>query len=174
MPRIVNDAALDTLFRAARSHYVWLARPVSDTMLRALWELIKRAPTSGIPRPAHLLFIRSDEAKARLTEALPEAARPGLATAPVAAVVGRPLDREHAAAAMREGGLQTACLILAARALGLDCGPFWDFDNRIVDADFFPDGAVASTALCAIGYGDPPRSAPQPPRPGFDETCTIL
>ncbi len=174
MHRIVNDAALDTLFRAARSHYAWLPRPVSDTMLRALWELVKRAPTSGLARPAHLLFVRSDEARARLATAVPAAARAGLLSAPVAAIVGCALDRERPAAGLREGGLQAACLILAARALGLDCGPFWEFDNRVVDAAFFPEGGVASTVLCAIGYGDESEPAPAEQQRAYDEACTIL
>ena len=172
MHRIVNDAALDALFRAARSHYRWLPRPVSDTMLRALWELVKRAPTSGIARPTRVLFVCSNEAKARLASAV-ATGRDGLATAPVAAIVAYPLDREHPAAALREGGLRAACLILAARALGLDCGPFWNFDGRVVDAEFFPEGGVAATLVCAIGYGDDTEPAPDEARPGFDEACAI-
>ena len=90
MPRIVNDEALDTLFRAARSHYAWLARPIGDTLLRALWELVKRGPASGAVLPPRLLFLRSDEAKARLAPALPEAARSGVMAAPVVVVeIGR-------------------------------------------------------------------------------------
>jgi 3-hydroxypropanoate dehydrogenase len=173
MHRIVSDAAFDTLFRAARSHYAWLARPVGDTLLRALWELVKRGPTSGLAHPARLVFVRSPDAKARLMPALPEAARAGLIGAPVVAVVGYPLDGERTAA-VREGGLQVASLVLAARALGLDCGPVWDFDNRGVDAAFFPGGAVASTVLCAIGYGDDSQAAAPEARAGFAEACTIL
>src|SRR5712691_5713753 len=92
MHRIVNDEALDTLFRAARSHHVWLARPVSDTMLRALWELVKLGPTSGHGRTARILFVRSEATKARLGPdvALPQ--RAAIMTAPVAAVVGYPLE----------------------------------------------------------------------------------
>ncbi|HVC57576.1 MAG TPA: nitroreductase family protein [Stellaceae bacterium] len=174
MRRIVSDAALDALFRAAHSRYVWLDRPVGDTLLRALWELVKRAPTSGIARPARLVFVRSQAVKARLAPALPEAIRAGLTTAPVAAIVGHAIDLERPSAGLREGGMQAASLILAARALGLDCGPFWDFDGRIVDAAFFPEGTVASTVLCAIGYGDDTQPAPPEARPGCDETCPIL
>ena len=173
MHRIVSDAALDALFRAAHSHYAWLERPVGDTLLRALYELVKRGP-SGVARPARLVFVRSAEAKARLAGALPAALRPGLANAPVAAIVGCPREPGRLAAGGREGGLQAACLILAARALGLDCGPFWEFDAGIVEAAFFPDGTVAAIALCALGYGDETQPAPAEPRQRFDEACAIL
>jgi 3-hydroxypropanoate dehydrogenase len=87
MHRIVNDEALDTLFRAARSHYAWLARPVSDTMLRALWELVKLGPTSGPGRPPRILFVRSEAAKARLGPAVAAQQRAAIVTAPVAAIL---------------------------------------------------------------------------------------
>jgi 3-hydroxypropanoate dehydrogenase len=181
MHRIVNDEALDTLFRAARSHYAWLDRPVSDTMLRALWELVKLGPTSGLGRPARFLFVRSAEAKARLGPAVAAPERAAVMTAPVAAIVGYPLEPGAGAdsgpdrqAAPRDAVLQAAYLILAARALGLDCGPIWDFDAGLVDAAFFPEGAVAANFLCALGYGDDSQLAPQPVRPGIAEACNIL
>ena len=174
MPRIVNDAALDTLFRSVRSHHRWLARPVSDTLLRALWELVKRAPTSGAGGPASLLFVRSEAAKAQLLPAVLAAARAALVGAPVVAIVGCPIDGARPAVAFREGGLLAASLILAARALGLDCGPIWDFDGAIVDAAFFPEHSAAAVALCAIGYGDDAQPAPAEVRPGFDAACRIL
>ena len=174
MHRIVNDAALDALFRSARSHYVWLPRPVSDTLLRALWELVKRGPTSGIADPGRLLFIRSEPAKSRLAAALPAAVRGGLTNAPVAAIIGSPIDRDHPSATLREGGLQAASLILAVRALGLDCGPVWEFDGPAVEAAFFPEGEVAATFLCAIGYGDDAQPAPDQMPPRVDEACGIL
>ena len=183
MHRIVNDEALDSLFRAARSHYAWLARPVSDTMLRALWELVKLGPTSGLSRPARILFVRSEEAKTRLGPAVAAQERTAMMTAPVAAIVGYRLepgvgsdlgpgpDRQ---AAQRDAALQAAYLILASRALGLDCGPIWDFDAGLVDAAFFPEGAVAASFLCALGYGDDTQPAPHPVRPGIAEACNIL
>ena len=172
--RIVNDAALDTLFRAAHSHYAWLARPVSDTLLRALWELLKLAPTGGVGGPPHLLFVRSEAAKARLAPAVPAGMRAGLIAAPVVAIVGGPIDRERPAAVSRDGGLLAASLILAARALGLDCGPVWEFDREIVDAAFFPERDAASVSLCAIGYGDDTQPMPAEARPGRDAACSIL
>ena len=179
MHRIVNDEALDRLFRAARSHYAWLAQPVSDTMLRALWELVKLGPTSGRDRPARILFVRSEAARARLGPAVAAPERVAIMTAPVAAIVGYPLEpgigADHGRqAARRDAALQAAYLILASRALGLDCGPIWDFDAGLVDAAFFPEGAVAANFLCALGYGDDAQLAPHPVRPGTAEACNIL
>lgn len=133
MHRIVNDEALDRLFRAARSHPAWLARPVGDTLLRAI-----------------------------------------LGTA----IIGHALDPDQCqhrrAAALREGTLQAASLILAARALGLDCGPIWDFDAGAAGAAFFPEGTIAANFLCALGYGDDTQLSPSEARPVFDEACQIL
>jgi 3-hydroxypropanoate dehydrogenase len=170
MGRIVSDEALDTLFRAARRPDAWLARPVGDTLLRALWELVKLGPTSGDGPPAHLVFVRSDEAKARLAAALPAATL----GAPVIAVLGRARNRERPGAARRDGALQAAALILGARALGLDCTPLWAFDGRAVDALAFPAGAIAADFLCALGYGDEAQATPEKPRAAADEACTIL
>ena len=170
MHRIVNDEALDSLFRAARCHYAWLARPVGDTLLRAVWELVKLAPVSGCDCPPRIVFIKSEEAKARLEPAVPPDLRAGFIAAPVAAVIGCDRDRADG-----EGGtLQAAYLIMAARALGLDCGPAWRFDNAIVDAAFFPDGGVAASFLCALGYGNDAQPPPEAQRLGSDEACTIL
>jgi 3-hydroxypropanoate dehydrogenase len=102
MHRIVNDEALDTLFRAAHSHYSWLARPVSDAMLGALWELVKCGPTSGAGGPARVLFVRSEAAKARLGPAVAPAQRAAILTAPLAAIVGCPLDPSPGRANGRE------------------------------------------------------------------------
>ncbi len=174
MPRIVNDAALDTLFRAPRSRGAWLAKPVNDTMLRALWELVKHGPTSGHAGAGQILFVRSALAKARLVPAIAPAEQDGVATAPIAAIIACRRSDNDAAAALCDGALQAAYLIIAARALGLDCGPIWHFDARLVDAAFFPEGALAARFLCAIGYGDDMQPSPQPPPLGFDEACQIL
>jgi 3-hydroxypropanoate dehydrogenase len=181
MHRIVSDEALDTLFRAARSHCAWLARPISDTMLRALWELVKLGPTSGFGRPARILFVRSEAAKARLGPAVSVQQRTAIMTAPVVAIVGYPLEPGPASgpgpdrqAARRDAALQAAYLILASRALGLDCGPIWDFDARLVDTAFFSEGTVAANFLCALGYGDDAQLAPDQVRPGIAEACNIL
>lgn len=174
MHRIVNDEALDTLFRTARSHHAWLARSVSDTLLRAVWELVKLGPTSGVGGPARLLFVRSEAAKARLEPALSAEQRAAIRAAPVAAILGHRPGRDHWSAVPREDALQAAYLILAARALGLDCGPIWDFDGGAVDAAFFPEGTAAASFLCALGYGDDTPPAPDEARPAFDEACHIL
>jgi 3-hydroxypropanoate dehydrogenase len=186
MHRIVNDEALDTLFRAARSHHAWLARPVSDTILRALWELVKLGPTSGSGRPARILLVRSDAARLRLGPAVAAEERAGLIGAPVAAIVFHPLDRhpgrapgedpsdERHAAALRDATLQAAYLIIAARALGLDCAPVWNFDKTLVNAAFFPEGTAAANFLCALGYGEDTEQSPHEERPGFAEACDIL
>jgi 3-hydroxypropanoate dehydrogenase len=177
MHRIVNDEALDTLFRATRCHRAWLARPVNDTLLRAVWELVNLGPTGGVG-PARILFVRSEDAKARLGLAVSAEDRAAIMTAPVAAIVGHPLGRspghDRHAAALRDAALHAAYLILASRALGLDCGPVWHFDARLVDAAFFPEGTVASNFVCALGYGDDAQASPHQVRPGVAEACNIL
>jgi len=195
--KILDDAALDALFRDARTHNKWRKKPVSDTLLRALWELAKMGPTSANCSPAHILFVKSPEGKARLSPALSEGNREKTMAAPVTAIVGYDLEfyeklpflfPHNAEArswfagnpelirttAFRNGSLQGAYLILAARALGLDCGPMSGFDNGKVDAAFFPDGKVKSNFLCNLGYGDPAGLFPRSPRFAFDEACEIV
>ncbi|HEX3954735.1 MAG TPA: hypothetical protein VHW90_14255 [Stellaceae bacterium] len=154
MPPIVNDAALDTLFRSVRDQHAWLDRPVSETILRAVWELARHAPMSGFAPPARIVFIQSQTARAHLEPAVPIEARSRVMTAPVAVILGRALARERAMDALHEAGIKAAGLMLAARALGLDCSPVWHFDGQLLDAAFFPDGQFAANFLCAIGYGD--------------------
>ncbi len=197
MDRIVNDEALDILFRGARTHHAWIDRPVSDILLRALWELAKLGPTSANCGPARILFVKSRATKDRLMPALAEGNRAKTMTAPVTAIVGYDLDfferlpallpnnpamraqfaghDEHASVtAFRNGSLQGAYLILAARALGLDCGPMSGFDNAMVDREFFPEGRIRSNFLCNLGYGDRAQLRPRNPRPDFDEACRIV
>jgi 3-hydroxypropanoate dehydrogenase len=196
MSKILNDAALDALFRTARTHNKWQAKPVSDALLQALWELAKMGPTSANCSPARVLFLKSPEAKARLSPALSEGNRAKTLAAPATAIIGYdlafyeklPFLFPHTdarpwfagkpeiiqATALRNGSLQGAYLMLAARALGLDCGPMSGFDNATVDAEFFPDGTVKSNFLCNIGFGDPAGLMPRSPRFAFDEVCRIL
>jgi 3-hydroxypropanoate dehydrogenase len=196
MSVIVDDAALDAIFRRARTHGGWQAKPVSDALLQAVWELAKLPPTSANCSPARILFVRSPEAKARLVPLLLEGNRAKTAQAPVTAIVGYDLEFyenlprlfPHADArawfagkpelirstAFRNGTLQGAYLILAARALGLDCGPMSGFDNDAVDAAFFPDGRVKSNFLCNLGYGEPAALHPRNPRLEFAEACRIV
>ncbi len=196
MGKILDDAALDLLFRAARTQNKWQPRPVSDTLLRAVWELAKMPPTSANCAPARILFVKSPEAKEKLKPALSEGNRDKTMQAPVTAIIGYDLEFyeklpflfPHTDArswfagkpelirttAFRNGTLQGAYLIMAARALGLDCGPMSGFDNEMVDAAFFPDGNVKSNFLCSIGYGDPAGVMPRSPRFSFEEACRIL
>jgi 3-hydroxypropanoate dehydrogenase len=174
MRRIANDEALDTLFRLARNHHAWLARPVSDTLLRALGELVKRGPTGLDQGRALLLFMKSQAAKERLAPAAAQGERGALLAAPVVAAILCPSDGALLPAASREAGLAAASLILAARALGLDCGPLWELDSRLVDRAFLPQGGAAAAVLCAIGYGDDAAPPAHQALPRRDEACTIL
>ena len=211
MGKTVDDTALDTLFREARTYSKWQDRPVSDDMLRQLYEIVKWAPTSANAAPARFAFIRSAEAKARLRPALAPLNVDKTMTAPVTVIVaydmkfyeqlpklfphnpgmaklyqGSPELVE--ATARRNSSLQGAYLILAARALGLDCGPMSGFDNAKVDEEFFaagkpcfgcdqeffPEGHVKSNFLCNLGYGDPASLHPRLPRLTFNEACSLL
>ena len=192
----LSDAALDTLFRQARSHNGWLERPVSDDQLRQIYELMKMGPTSANSCPARLLFVKSADAKARLKPCLAPGNVEKSMTAPVVAIVAMDLEFHeqlprlfpHTDArswylgkpekildtAFRNSSLQGAYLILAARSLGLDAGPMSGFDADKLNAEFFPDGKVKANFICAIGYGDASKLFPRHPRLAFDEACRIL
>ena len=187
--------ALDCIFRTARTHRAWTARPVTDETLRAIHELMKWGPTSSNGCPARIAFVRSPEAKERLRPALDAGNVAQTMAAPATAIVAYdlefherlPLLAPHYDArsafvgkpelirttAQQSGTLQGAYLIIAARALGLDCGPMGGFDNARVDATFFPEGTVKSNFLCNLGYGDPARLHSRAPRLQFDEACRI-
>ncbi len=191
----LSDAALDQLFREARSHNTWLDKPVSEAQIRQLYDLLKWGPTSANSCPARFVFVRSPEAKERLKPCLDEGNVDKAMSAPVVAIIG--MDMEfyeklpqlfpHTDArswfagkpekihetAFRNSSLQGAYLIMAARSLGLDCGPMSGFDNAKLDAAFFPDGKVKSNFICAIGYGDPSGLYPRGPRLAFEEACRI-
>jgi 3-hydroxypropanoate dehydrogenase len=194
---MLDDRALDLIFRNARTHNVWLDKPVTDDQLRRIYDLMKMGPTSANCSPARLVFVRTKEAKERLKPALSEGNRDKTMAAPVTAIVGHDLEfyehlprlfphnqtargwfagkPEHIqTTAFRNGSLQGAYLIVAARAVGLDCGPMSGFDNAKVDAAFFADGKTKSNFICSLGYGDPSKLFPRSPRFGFDEVCTIL
>jgi 3-hydroxypropanoate dehydrogenase len=190
----LSDAALDQLFRTARTYRAWRDQPVSDETLREIYELMKWGPTSSNCSPARIVFVKSLAAKERLKPALDAGNVRQTMAAPATAIVAYDLEFyttmavlsprtdvstfvDHPAltleTAMRNGSLQGAYLILAARSLGLDCGPMSGFDNARVDAAFFPGGAVKSNFLCNIGYGDPAKMHPRAPRLAFDEACRI-
>ncbi len=195
MPHRISDEALDQLFREARTHSAWLDHPVDDATLRALYDLAKMPPTSANCSPMRIVFVRSAEATERLKPALSAGNVEKTMTAPVTAIIAHdsrfydelPKLFPHVDArswftanaeltqvtAMRNGSLQGAYLILAARALGLDCGPMSGFDNATVDREFFPDGRWKSNFLLNLGYGDPDRLRPRLARLEFEEACKI-
>jgi 3-hydroxypropanoate dehydrogenase len=189
------DAALDQLFRTARTHRSWRDEPVSDETLRAVYDLMKWGPTSTNSSPARIVFVRSPAAKEKLKPALDASNVDKTLGAPATAIVAYDLEFyrkmavlspsidvnktfiEHPDVALvtatRNGSLQGAYLILAARAMGLDCGPMSGFDNAKVDAAFFPGGTVKSNFLCNLGHADPEKLRPRAPRLAFDEACRI-
>lgn len=191
----VTDTDLDIIYRDARTFRRWADRPVADETLRAAYDLTKLAPTSANCSPARIVFVRSAEAKARLKPALSAGNMEQTMTAPVTAIFAYDLlfydhlprlypqadarswfagnAKTAEVTALRNGSLQAAYFMLAARALGLDCGPMSGFDNAKVDAAFFPVGQVKSNFLCNLGYGDRTGLDPRNPRLGFEETCTI-
>lgn len=196
MTKPLDDAALDTLFRQARTHNAWQDRPVSPETLRAIWDLAKWGATSANCSPARIVFVVTPEAKAKLKPCLAPGNVEKTMAAPVTALIGHdetfyeklPELFPHADArswfvgndalirttAFRNGTLQGAYLMLAARALGLDCGPMSGFDNAKADAAFFAGTAVKSNFLCNLGYGDPAGLHPRGPRLPFDDACAIV
>jgi len=192
----LSDAALDILFRKARSYDAFAPEAVTDEQLRAIHEIMKHGATTSNSQPQRIVFLRSTEAKQRLAPALSNANRGKTLAAPVVAIFAYDLnfpdhlDRFYHVAgarhwyvstpelrgstAFRNATLQAAYFMLAARALGLDCGPMSGFDNAKVDAEFFPDGQLKSNFLCNLGKGDPSKLPPVNPRFEFDEVCKIL
>jgi 3-hydroxypropanoate dehydrogenase len=196
-PRPIEDECLRRLFLDARTHNGWLDKPVPDAILRNIYDLVKFGPTSANVQPMRLLFLRTKAAKERLR---PHVAPPNVdktMAAPVTAIVAHDLTfYEHMprlfphrpdanrmfegnlplieATAFRNGTLQGAYLIIAARALGLDCGPMSGFDNSGVDMEFFADTPVKSNFLCNLGYGDHSKLFARLPRFDFASVCTLL
>ena len=190
----INDEALDVIFRSARTHRHWLDKPVSPALLMAIYDLLRWGPTSGNSNPMRIVFVVSPEAKARLKPHLASGNVEKTMTAPATAILGYDVDfgrfkttlsptstsfaSPDAAAneitAFRNGSLQGAYFIIAARALGLDCGPMSGFDNGGVDKEFFAGTAVKSNFLCNVGYGDAAKLYPRGGRLSFDEACTLV
>jgi 3-hydroxypropanoate dehydrogenase len=194
---MLDAAGLDLLFREARSHNRFTDRPVTDDELRALHDLLKQGPTSANCSPARFLFLRTTEAKQKLAPTLSSGNHDKTMAAPVTAIVaydpgfyeklGRLFphnpeamtwfaanDSLAAITAFRNGTLQGAYLILAARALGLDAGPMSGFDNAMVDELFLADRGWRSNFLCNIGHGDPAGLFPRSPRLDFEDACVLL
>lgn len=197
MPSILDQAALDQLFNTARTHNVWQQRPVSDDLLKRVYDSMRMGPTSANCSPARIVFVTSKEGKEKLKPALSGGNLAKTLAAPVTAIIGYDMhfyekmpqlfphdlsarswfdkDEQTAfSAAFRNGTLQGAYLLLAARAYGLDCGPMSGFDNAMVDQLFFTGTHVKSNFLCNIGYGDPAGIFPRSPRLSFDEACSII
>lgn len=192
---MLDDKALDNIFRSARTHNGWLPKPVTDDQLRAIYDVMKWGPTSANCQPARIVFVRTKEGKEKLRPALSAGNTEKTMSAPVTAIVAydpefyehlpRMFPHDQTAitwfkgkpsaepTAFRNGSLQGAYLIIAARALGLDCGAMSGFDNAKVDQAFFPDGKVKSNFLCNIGYGDPAKLFTRSPRFTFEETCQL-
>ena len=206
----LDEQAMDLLFRKARTHSVWLDRPVSDITLRQLYELMKWGPTSANSCPARVFFLRTPQAKARLLPALSPGNLEKTRAAPVTAIVAYDLrfydklprlfphnpnmrqlfidsPQLIETTARRNSSLQGAYFIIAARAVGLDCGPMSGFDNARVDEEFFaagkcdscdeefmPEGHLRSNFLCNLGYGDSTKLFPRSPRLEFEEACRLL
>ena len=196
MSDILNDAGLDLLFREARTHNGWADKEVSDVLLQAVFDLAKMGPTSANCSPQRIVYVKTQAGKEKLKPALMAGNVEKTMAAPVTAILGYDLefyeqlpklfphtdarswflgnDDLIEATAFRNGSLQGAYFILAARALGLDCGPMSGFDNAMVDQAFFPDGKVKSNFICSLGYGDPSKLFPRSPRFDFDEVCKIV
>ena len=172
----LDAVALDLLLREARSHNRFTDQPVTDDELRALHGLLKQGPTSANCSPARFLFLRTREAKQKLAPALSR----GHLDKTLQATVGylfssfRNDDSLAATTAFRNGTLQGAYLILAARALGLDTGAMSGFNNDMVDELFLADRGWRSNFLCNIGHGDPAGMFPRSPRLNFEEACVLL
>ena len=211
MKDTIGDEVLDQLFRNARTYTAWLDKPVTDETLRQIYDLMKWGPTSANGSPARFVFIRSREAKERLRATLAPGNVDKTMAAPATVIVAydqlfyeklprlfphSPTMRNLFAAnpqlveetAKRNSSLQGAYMIIAARALGLDCGPMSGFDNAKLDEEFFgagkecegceqeffPSGHVKSNFLCNLGYGDDSKLLPRSPRLTFNEACTLL
>lgn len=195
MSKILSDSGLDILFREARTHSHWLEGEVSDVLLQAIYDLAKMPPTSANCSPMRVVFLRSRAAKERLRPALMAGNVDKTMAAPVTAIIGydtrfhellpRLYPHQDARAwfegnaaliqetAFRNGSLQGAYFIMAARALGLDCGPMSGFDREMVDREFFPDGRIESNFLCNLAYGDAGKLHPRSPRLDFEDACQI-
>jgi 3-hydroxypropanoate dehydrogenase len=192
----LDPAALKQLFLEARTQNKWLPQEVPDSLLKELVDVTKMGPTSANCSPARIVFVKSKEAKERLKACLAPGNVEKTMAAPVTAIIGHdmtfydhlPFLFPHADAkswfvgkdefigltAFRNGSLQGAYLMMAARALGIDVGAMSGFDNAKVDAEFFKDSTVKSNFLCNIGYGDPTGVMPRSPRFAFDQMASIV
>ncbi|MDQ3215717.1 MAG: malonic semialdehyde reductase [Pseudomonadota bacterium] len=195
-PKRLDDIGIDLLFREARTHGAWLPPPVSAETLRALWDTLKFGPTSANCSPLRIVFVQSRGAKEKLAACMNRGNQAKTLMAPVTAILGMDLSfyellprlfpHDQSArswfagrpeyireTALRNSSLQGGYLIIAARALGLDCGPMSGFDAARIDAEFFFGSSVIVNFVCSLGYGDPGALFPRSPRLPFDEACRI-
>ncbi len=196
---MIDDRALAVLFRKARTQNGFQDQPVTEEQLRALHEIMKWGPTTANSQPMRVVYVRSEEAKEKLRPALSAGNLDKTMKAPITAIIaydtrfyehlprmfphnqdainwfkGEAKKAHAETSAFRNGTLQGGYFIIAARAVGLDCGPMSGFDNAKVDAAFFPDGRFKSNFLCNLGKGDPSKVFARSPRLSFDEMCKIL
>lgn len=193
---MLNDAALDTLFYAARTHNGWQDREVTNAQLEHLFDLLKWGPTAANGAPARLVFVKSPEARAKLAACVSAGNAAKVAQAPVTVIVGMDMEFHEKlpqlspavdarawfvgndalidSTAFRNSSLQGGYLILAARAIGLDCGPMSGFDEAKVNETFFAGTSVKANFICSIGYGEPAKLRPRAPRLSFAEACKIV
>ena len=197
MSDVLSSEDLDLIFREARTHSVWLDKPVEDALLEQVYDLAKMGPTSANMCPMRIILVKSLEAKERLKPALDAGNVDKTMKAPVTAIIGMDIHfyeklpklfpRADAKSwfkdlpenvleyiALRNSSLQGAYFMLAARALGLDCGPMSGFDNAKVDEAFFAGTTVKSNFLCNLGYGDASKLYPRSPRLSFEEACKLV
>jgi 3-hydroxypropanoate dehydrogenase len=190
---MLDDKALDTVFRTARTQNA-LSGEVSDAQLRQLYDLLKFGPTTMNTQPARFVFVRTKEGKEKLRPTLSPGNLDKTMAAPVTVIVAYDMkfyeflpknfpnnpnaksifegkDETNKIVALRNGSLQGAYLIIAARMLGIGTGPMSGFDNAKLDAAFFPDGRWKSNFLCNLGTGDPAKVFPRNPRLAFEEAC---
>ncbi|MCC6914782.1 MAG: malonic semialdehyde reductase [Rhodospirillaceae bacterium] len=194
MPKL-DDESLDLIFRKARTHNGFAPVAIAESLLREVYDLAKWGPTSANSTPARFLFIVSPEAKAKLAPAMSAGNRAKTLAAPVNLIIGYDTKfyellpelypREEArgwfegkpdveTVALRNSALQGAYFMIAARSLGLDCGPMSGFDAALVNKAFWPDGRIKANFMCNIGYGDPARVYPRSPRLPFERACEVL
>ena len=192
----ISQEALDQLFREARTYSTWLPEPVPEELLRKAYELARLGPTSANASPARFVFLTSSDAKARLKPVLAAGNVDKTMAAPVTVIIAWDTEfhenlprlfpqfdmRSYFVGnhtlinetAFRNSSLQAAYFILAARALGLDCGPMSGFNADKLNAEFFPDGRWKVNLLCNLGYGEPSKLHPRNPRLNFEEASVIL
>jgi len=193
---MLDQTALETLFINARSHNGWLKESVTDEQIQKIYDLMKFGPTAANNSPARITFVKSDTAKQQLKAHLDEGNIDKAMAAPVVAIISYDTefyeklpflfphtdarswyagnDAKIKSAGEMNATLQGAYFMLAARSVGLDCGPMGGFNSNTLDAEFFPDGKTKSIFLCAIGQGDNTKIFPRSPRLSFDEACNIV